>query len=405
MNRNNLIVLILAVVLAVAEAAQGNGRGACKCPRKKKICENGEKPVFRKCRPPCTDGSKPRCPAKRCSRPTSTTEMITTGNDIIENINDFTTDNPLKLETHHDFVTELINTVEPFVTEKHIDDLSNDEVNTFKNRKCKCPRRRKICENGDKPEFRQSCPFCADGSKPRCPATRCSKPTTILNEISTQTDIIETINDLTTEALNDDFTTGNPNTNDFLVIHLSNDTALLDASVTQSPDPLGTVSTPDFSTEKHVDPFPELVTLSTEEDRVFSPLFELKLQANVSTIPQCLQEGIVACRAVKLDRELLESLTLGRIVMLVEGTTDFTMELTNSPSGSKLSSVAYSFLLSTGGSGTMTVRNNEDPHKEPSVFASINTHGKWMYFVESCGEDCTIIYQRDSNFFNNFEDK
>ena len=38
----------------------------CKCPRIKKVCGNGEKAIFRRNRSPCLDGSKPRCPAKRC---------------------------------------------------------------------------------------------------------------------------------------------------------------------------------------------------------------------------------------------------------------------------------------------------------------------------------------------------
>ena len=52
----------------------------------------------------------------------------------------------------------------------------------------------------------------------------------------------------------------------------------------------------------------------------------------------------------------------------------------------------------------MTVGENEDPEEEPSVYATIRTHGKWMYFVESCGDDCTVILTRDSNYFNQFED-
>jgi len=67
-------------------------------------------------------------------------------------------------------------------------------------------------------------------------------------------------------------------------------------------------------------------------------------------------------------------------------------------------SVSYHFLLSTGGSATMVVGEMEDPEVEPSVYATANTHQKWMYFVESCGLDCTVIFTRDVNYFNNFED-
>ena len=52
----------------------------------------------------------------------------------------------------------------------------------------------------------------------------------------------------------------------------------------------------------------------------------------------------------------------------------------------------------------MTVGTGDDPEREPSVFASLHTHAKFMYFVESCGEECTVVFTRDSNYFNNFED-
>jgi hypothetical protein len=52
----------------------------------------------------------------------------------------------------------------------------------------------------------------------------------------------------------------------------------------------------------------------------------------------------------------------------------------------------------------MTVGTGDDPEREPSVFASLHTHAEFMYFVESCGEECTVVFTRDSNYFNNFED-
>jgi len=139
-----------------------------------------------------------------------------------------------------------------------------------------------------------------------------------------------------------------------------------------------------------------------EEDRVFPSLFRENIDIKASETSQCFQDGIESCTGVSLDSDLLESLAEGRVVMLLPG-SDFTMELSKSGSASNTSK-SYSFLLSTGGSATMVVRATDDPDREPSVFGAVQTLGRWMYFVESCGEDCTVIFTRDSNYYNNFED-
>merc|ERR1719206_1704093 len=330
----------------------------CKCPRKRKICENGEKPSFKRNRATCSDGSKPRCPDDLCP-----SGGISSDTNIVEN-----------------------------------------------KKKCKCPRRRKICENGDKPNFQKNQPRCTDGSKPRCPAKRCSNLDQFLVEISpvmpettTENSIFHTVSDFSTEKHVDPPVTRNPNDEMFPLLEL----------VTETPEPLFEATPPEFSTEKHVDPFPEvsniheeslipeLEIVPTEEDRVFPALFNER-DMDVSETPQCLQDGFVSCTAVRLDTDLLPSLKEGSVVMMLPG-KDFTMEVQRFAL-SKTRSTSYHFLLSTGGSATMTVGENEDPEEEPSVYATIRTHGKWMYFVESCGEDCTVILTRESNYFNQFED-
>ena len=52
----------------------------------------------------------------------------------------------------------------------------------------------------------------------------------------------------------------------------------------------------------------------------------------------------------------------------------------------------------------MTVGTGDDTENEPSVFATIHTHAEFMYVLESCGEECTVMFTRDSNYFNKFED-
>ena len=266
----------------------------CKCPRKRKVCENGERAIFRKNRLPCLDGSKPRCRAKRCSRPIATIEAATT-------------------------VINVLSVEDPFTTEVYIDGTPTDDTNV-KYPKCKCPRRRKICENGEKPVFRKNHPRCSDGSKPRCPAMRCSKPDLSSVEINAPLgiiavshggtseaplDTIDTSSSFSTEKHVDPFATRNPDEENMLLIQLNTESILGEALF----------STTEFSTEKHVDPFPELeysnedtttelstekpvnpspelATLSTEEDRVFPPLFNEKLEIDVSTTPQCFQVWI-----------------------------------------------------------------------------------------------------------------
>merc|ERR1719317_500959 len=368
-------------------------------------------------------------------------QEITTEAEIIDEGLDIATTKPIEIGTHNG-MKDIEVTIEPFLTEKHIDDFSIVVVRNDQNTKCKCPRRRKICENGDKPNFQKNQPRCTDGSKPRCPAKRCSNLDQFLVEISpvmqettTETSIFHTVSDFSTEKHVDPPVTRNPNDEMFPLLEL----------VTETPEPLFEATPPEFSTEKHVDPFPELVItinedpleelfevgppefstekhvdpfpevsniheeslipnleiVPTEEDRVFPALFNER-DIDVSETPQCLQDGVVTCTGVRLNIDLLPSLKEGSVVMMLPE-NDFTMELQRFAL-SKTRSTSYHFLLSTGGSATMTVGENEDPEKEPSVYATIRTHGKWMYFVESCGEDCTVILTRDSNYFNQFED-
>ena len=69
-------------------------------------CANGKKPIFRKS-PPCSDGSRPQCPAKRCSKRPATIEHVNTANDSIES--NYILGNTISVNT------------ESFITEKHID--------------------------------------------------------------------------------------------------------------------------------------------------------------------------------------------------------------------------------------------------------------------------------------------
>merc|ERR1719158_766716 len=112
-------------------------------------------------------------------------QEMTTEADIIDESLDIATTKPLEIGTHNE-MKDIEVTIEPFLTEKHIDDFSVVVVRNDQNTKCKCPRKRKICENGEKPSFKRNRATCSDGSKPKCPDDLCPS-----GGISSDTDIVE----------------------------------------------------------------------------------------------------------------------------------------------------------------------------------------------------------------------
>jgi len=152
--------------------------------------------------------------------------------------------------------------------------------------------------------------------------------------------------------------------------------------------------------------FEEEVTKRTHVDpysKYYNALFKERQDIDVSETRQCLQDGVVACTGVRLNTNLLQSLKEGQVVMMLPG-KNITMELQRFDLSKTTRSTTYHFILSTGASEIMIVGQNEDPEKEPSLYATFRPGGKWMYFVESCGEDCTVILTRHSNYFDQFED-
>lgn len=121
---------------------------------------------------------------------------------------------------------------------------------------------------------------------------------------------------------------------------------------------------------------------------------------DVSKTPQCRQSGVQNCRAVTVNIEYLQqSLNTGDSINLIEG-HDLSLKLSRVASGSPSSTLSYSFSLSDGGEGTVTMRPSTG-----AVFASIKpaTYSA-IYTVEPCGQGCNLLYQRDNQFFNNFQD-
>jgi len=144
---------------------------------------------------------------------------------------------------------------------------------------------------------------------------------------------------------------------------------------------------------------------NSDLDQQIPYLFVVNRARDVSNTVQCKQDGVKNCRAVTINLNYLESsFNPGDSVNFITR-TDFSMKLRHAPSGSPTSTMSYSFSLSDGGEATVTVRPNKGTATGPSVYASIKPiSGTVMYSVESCGQGCNVLYERDFGFFNQFED-
>jgi len=119
---------------------------------------------------------------------------------------------------------------------------------------------------------------------------------------------------------------------------------------------------------------------------------------------QCRQAGVTTCQAVNINLEYLQTLKPGHSVRFSQE-HQLSMKLRRVPSGSLSSTLHYSFSLPAGGEGTVTVKPNKGSGTAPSVFASIRPGtGSAIFFVEACGQGCNVLYQRNRDFFNQFQD-
>merc|ERR1711973_746117 len=132
-----------------------------------------------------------------------------------------------------------------------------------------------------------------------------------------------------------------------------------------------------------------------EEDGQDRSLFTRVPGKDVSQTAQCRQAGVSNCVAVNMNYQYLD--TVGQSLSLIQG-SGVTMNLRHPPTGS--TSLSYNFSLGDGGEGTVTVRHNTG-----SVFASIRpSTGPVLFYIEACGQGCTVMYQRQKSYFNQFTD-
>jgi len=127
-------------------------------------------------------------------------------------------------------------------------------------------------------------------------------------------------------------------------------------------------------------------------------LFTVDTSKNTDGIIQCKADGAKNCKVVKLNLQHLSS-SSSQFLKLFPG-SDVQLEVKRGPEDLNSSSLSYHFTMTGGGEGSLTYRQST-----LSAYGSFRPDsGSVHYTVESCGEGCNVIYERDSDYFNQFED-
>jgi len=154
----------------------------------------------------------------------------------------------------------------------------------------------------------------------------------------------------------------------------------------------GPVSTSriNFPTKPVVDRKPD-----TDAERPVASLLQ-EVSLRDGDVAQCHQDGVTKCTGVRIATGLSQ-LRAGAILTFLQG-TGITMKLRRDPDVSSISTT-LALSLTDGGEATITVG------KSGAVYGSINpATGNLLYALESCGKDCTVLLQRNRDFFNNLKD-
>merc|ERR1711941_114070 len=114
-------------------------------------------------------------------------------------------------------------------------------------------------------------------------------------------------------------------------------------------------------------------------------------------------DGARNCQAVILHpSQLSPSAQSGSQFLKLLPGSEVELEVVRGPADLSSDTLSYVFRLTDGGEGTLTIRQSTS-----AAYGSFKPiSGSVHYNVEACtsGEGCNVIYERDSNFFNNFED-
>merc|ERR1711953_443833 len=141
--------------------------------------------------------------------------------------------------------------------------------------------------------------------------------------------------------------------------------------------------------------------VNVEEFKKEKSLFTVDQTKTAEEIIQCRAEGAKNCRAVKLNSESRSLLaTDSQLLKLLPG-SEVELQVVRGPADLSSDTLSYVIKLTDGGEGTLALRQSTS-----TAYGSFKPiTGSVHYTVEACaGDGCNVIYERDSNFFNDFED-
>jgi len=127
-------------------------------------------------------------------------------------------------------------------------------------------------------------------------------------------------------------------------------------------------------------------------------LLQAVVDKDLKDVPQCKQDGVTKCTAVSTDMGLIRSLKSGDKIGLLQG-LDISMELRRDPEVTSSGGLSLPLLLGDGGEANVVVGTSG------SIYGSIKpVTGNVIYAIESCGQDCNVLLERSSDYFNQFID-
>jgi len=125
-------------------------------------------------------------------------------------------------------------------------------------------------------------------------------------------------------------------------------------------------------------------------------LFSIDTSTDTSKIAQCTGDGKSNCKAIAINKDVVDNLKVGDKVALLPG-LDLVLTLKREPTQGG-SSTSFVFVVGKHGEATITMGKS-------AVFGSIKpTEGSVDYTIENCGTNCNVIYERDVGYFNKFND-
>jgi len=124
----------------------------------------------------------------------------------------------------------------------------------------------------------------------------------------------------------------------------------------------------------------------------------LRIVEEASQASQCSQAGVTRCRGVQANLALIKTLRAGSTLDLVQG-EGLAIELRSLPKITRSGGFSLAFLLADGGEANIVIGTSG------SMFGSIKPlSGDVHQVLESCGDNCSVLMERPSDFFNQFED-